>query len=301
MGVVCKMKAYLDILEEIIDYGEFKGNRTGIRAKSISGAMFKHDMAKGFPLLTTKSIAFKQVAIELEFFIKGLHSKKWLQDRGCHIWDSWCDPSLVPYGNDEKSKLAMAQEDELGRIYGVQWRDFRYIELIEESDTDTGYDCGSIDQLAKVVNKLKTDSSDRRMIVSAWNPGELNQMALPPCHLLFQVVCTGENFDTLNLNWFQRSVDTCLGLPFNIASYALLLKLLALESGKKEGKLCGMLGDVHIYENQLEGVELQLGRIPLNLPTVQIPDFTNIFDWTYEQRKVVNYRNHGKISFEMAV
>ncbi|MCK9440296.1 MAG: thymidylate synthase [Methanothrix sp.] len=278
------MKNYLEILERILKEGEFKPNRTGIRTKSISGAMLEHDMSKGFPLLTTKHVSLKMIATELEFFIKGLNSKKWLQDRKCHIWDEWCNPKKVPYGNDEETKKKMAQEDDLGRIYGVQWRDFN-----------------GVDQLANILNKIKTNPDDRRMIVSAWNPAELNQMALPPCHLLFQIVCTGENLETVNLNWYQRSCDYCLGIPFNIASYSLLLQLIALEANKKPGRVCGMLGDVHIYENHIETAKIQLEREPMSLPTLEIPNFNGVLNWTSDNFIVHDYKNHGKLKYEIAV
>lgn len=280
------MKAYLDIVRQIIEAPEtaWKGNRTGVRAKSISGTMFAHDMSEGFPLLTTKQMALRIIATELEFFIRGLRDKKWLQDRGCHIWDEWCNPQIVPYGTDNESKAKMAEENDLGRIYGVQWRDFN-----------------GVDQLKNVVDKLKSNPSDRRMIVSAWNPAELDQMALPPCHLLFQVVVTGENFNIINLNWYQRSVDTMLGLPFNIASYALLLILLAKEAKMTPGKLCGMLGDTHIYENQFETAKIQLEREPLPLPNLEIPEFTSLFDWTYHQYQLLNYQHQGKLAYPIAV
>jgi len=296
------MKSYLDLVKKIIDAPEsaWKGNRTGIRAKSISGYMIEHDMSEGFPLLTTKQVSLKMVAVELEFFIKGLNDKQWLKDRGCHIWDEWCNPQKVPYGNDDETKMKMAAENDLGFIYGWQWRNFngetRDKECTDRYNSQTGYD-----QLVEVVNKLHTNPSDRRMIVSAWNPNQLNQMALPPCHLLWQVVVTGEKFDTLNLNWYQRSCDTMLGIPFNIASYALLLKLLAAEAGMKEGKLCGMLGDVHIYENQIETAKIQLEREPYALPTLELPGFTDFFSWTYEQRKIVNYKHHPKLEYPLAV
>lgn len=297
------MKAYLDLIKTIIEAPDsaWKGNRTGIRAKSISGYMLEHDMSEGFPLLTTKSVPLKLIAVELEFFIKGLKDKQWLKDRGCHIWDDWCNPKKVPYGNDEETKAKMAAENDLGYIYGCQWRRFNGVDSAE-SDIDK-HDSKAVgyDQFKSVVDKLHNNPADRRMIVSAWNPNQLDEMALPPCHLLWQVVVTGENYDTLNLNWYQRSCDTPLGIPFNIASYALLLKLLAMEAGMKEGRLCGMLGDVHIYENQFEIAKQQLEREPYPLPQLEIPGFTNIYEWTYEQRKLINYQHHPKLDFPIAV
>lgn len=189
------MKQYLDILKNILDNGTIKDNRTGIQTKSITGQMFEHDMSKGFPLLTTKFVSLKNVAVELEGFIKGITSKKWFQERKCHIWDDWCNPQVVPYGNDEATKAKMKAEDDLGVIYGSQWRDFQ-----DPSSVD--YVLGSgVDQLLTIVNKLKTNPTDRRMICMAWNPLALDSQALPPCHYSWQVLSDGK---TLDLLWSQR-------------------------------------------------------------------------------------------------
>ena len=275
------MKAYLEILHGIVMEGVRKPNRTGVDTFAIPGATFRHDMSEGFPLLTTKQVYWKGVASELEFFIKGLSDKAWLNERKNYIWNEWCNPEKVPYGNDEVTKDRMREEMDLGRIYGVQWRDF-----------------GGVDQLKKLVETLKMNPNDRRMLVSAWNPPELNQMALPPCHYAFQVtVIDGK----LNLFWNQRSVDTPLGLPFNIASYALLLHLLAKEADLEEGVLTGFLADVHYYENQVEGIKEQLIRRPRKLPTVLTPEFTSIFDWEYTDTEVKNYNPHPRIKMPIAV
>ena len=542
------MRPYLNIVKEILDNGVLKENRTGVNTLAISGAMFLHDMREGFPLLTTKKMSLKNIAVELEFFIKGLSSKKWLQERGNHIWDDWCNPQKVPYGTDEETKRKMREEDDLSRIYGVQWNDWQPPEmsLIEvkakilnkepsieyplfpiiesKSGLDEIFDCVSgkaklietytkivgkenrklctvqfihtgtivkdvrldaarigaikdpyfpnnsgvgwlgeylnkeksdldkdllkvwshmlercynskckeyqyygakgvfvcnrwlnfttfrkdvetlqnwhrkeknpkqyqldkdyyssncyspetcvwitkqynvlyrdgrpfqitlpdgnteigisqsdiaikyglknskisavlqgkrphhkkfkfkyltdgkiyryqlpINQLRNLVKTLKTNPNDRRMIVSAWNPPELNQMALPPCHLMFQVIVIN---NTINLNWYQRSVDTMLGLPYNIASYGLLLELLAKESGFIPAKLCGMLGDVHIYENHIENAKIQLWREPSKLPNIEITNFINIFDWTYKDFSLKNYVHNEAIKFDIAV
>ncbi|MDD4050199.1 MAG: thymidylate synthase [Candidatus ainarchaeum sp.] len=288
------MKAYLSIIKNIIEKGEVKENRTGVNTVAIAGAMFEHDMADGFPLLTTKSVPFRLVASELEFFIKGMTDKQWLIKENNHIWDEWCSSDIVPYGNDEETKEKMKQERELGPIYGWQWRNFgaKYISHDKEAE-GTG-----IDQLKKLVETLKKNPNDRRMIVSAWNPVDIHRMALPPCHYGFQVtVINGK----LNLLWNQRSVDSALGLPFNIASYALLLHLLAKEAGLKEGKLIGFLGDTHIYENHIEGLKEQLKREPYSLPKIQTKDFNSIFDWKYTDTEVIDYKKHPPIKFEIAV
>ncbi|MFH1287016.1 MAG: thymidylate synthase [Candidatus Magasanikbacteria bacterium] len=290
------MKQYLDIVQHILDNGIKKTDRTGTGTIAVAGAMFEHNMETGFPLLTTKKMPFKMIATELEFFIKGITDKEWLKERGCHIWDEWCSPNKVPYGHDEETKKKMMEEQDLGPIYGFQWRHFNA--PYESYDTD--YTGKGVDQLKYIVEKLKTDPSDRRMIVSAWNPSMMHEMALPPCHYNFQVtVLDGK----LNLLWSQRSVDTMLGLPFNIASYALLLHLLAKEAGLGEGKLVGFLGDVHIYSNHLDGAKEQLSRDPNLYPLCKLETehFTNIFDWEAESTKVVGYESHPRIKFDIAV
>jgi thymidylate synthase len=275
------MKAYLQLCEKILNEGELKHNRTGIDTISIPGYMFEHDMKDGFPLLTTKKMSYKNIFSELEFFIKGLHNKKWLQERKNHIWDEWCDQRLVPYGNDEESKQKMKNEDELGPIYGVQWRNFN-----------------GVDQLKNLVDKLHTNPDDRRMIVSAWNPGDIPHMALPPCHWGFQVIVTNNK---LNLLWNQRSVDTALGLPYNIASYACLLHLLAREGKFAEGKLIGFLGDTHFYINQIDGIKEQLNREPYELPSIEEYNFTSIFNWVYTDSTIVGYKHYEGIHFDIAI
>jgi thymidylate synthase len=281
---------YFRIVNEILTNGRLKKNRTGIDCTTIAGAMFQHDMSDGFPLLTSRKLPFKSTKIELEFFIKGLRSKKWLQERGCHYWDGWCNPQEVPYANDEETKKKMAAEDDLGLIYGAQWRDFH----------DAGYPWGGshIDQLAKIVHTLKTNPDDRRMICNAWNPLALDSMALPPCHYSWQVTVID---GYLNLAWNQRSVDVCCGLPQNIASYAILLHLLAKESGLKEGKLIGFLMDTHIYTNHLDGVKKQLTQETYSLPSIKTNHFTSIFDWTYEDTELIEYKCSNPIKYEVAI
>lgn len=290
------MKTYHDIVQRVLDEGVEKENRTGTNAIAIAGAMFEHDMSEGFPLLTTKKMPFSLVASELEFFIKGITDKQWLQERKNHIWDEWAYPKKAPYGHDEESKKRMMAERDLGAVYGFQWRHYNapYVSY------DTDYTGQGVDQLKNLVNKLKENPMDRRMIVMAWNPCMLDEMGLPPCHYGFQVTVINGR---LNLLWNQRSVDVMLGLPFNIASYALLLHLLAKEAGLKEGKLVGFLGDVHIYTNHIEGAKEQLSRDPNKFPLcrVETPEFTSIFDWSYKDSKRKDYQSYDRIHFDIAV
>lgn len=289
------MQQYLDLLSRVQKEGKRKKTRTGIDAYSITGAMFEHDMTKGFPLLTTKKMGLKNIATELVFFNRGLSDKSWLQERGCHIWDEWANPQVVPYSTDPAVQQRMKQEPDLGRIYGVQWRDWR----------GAGHNA-HVDQLANAIDTLRKDPSSRRIIVSAWNPAELGQMALPPCHYSFQLLSDGE---TLDLLWNQRSVDTPLGLPYNIASYALQLRLIAAAVGMAPGKLIGFLADVHIYENQMEGVEEQLSRKPLALPMLGLAlplpgspqNSFDFFGWEPGDFVLRGYEPYPAIRFPIAV
>lgn len=288
------MKAYLDIVKKILEEGEKKDNRTEFSTLAIPGVLFKHDMKDGFPLLTTKKVPFRLIASELEFFIKGITDKQWLIDRNNHIWDEWGHPAKAPYGHDEESKKRMMEERDLGPVYGFQWRHFDG----EYKDEHTDYNGEGVDQLKELVETLKKNPQSRRMIVMAWNPSMLSEMALPPCHYGFQVTVIG---DRLHLMWNQRSVDTMLGLPFNIASYALLLHLLSLETGIEAGTLTGFLGDTHIYENHIEGAKTQLARVPKHLPTIKTENFTSIFDWEYKDSVIEGYDPDPTIKFDIAV
>jgi thymidylate synthase len=280
---------YFRIVNDILTNGRLKKNRTGVDCLTIAGAMFQHDMCDGFPLLTSRKMPFKSTKVELEFFIKGITSKKWLQDRGCHYWDGWANPEKVPYGNDEETKKKMAAEDDLGLIYGKQWRDFH--------DPRADYSAfHGVDQLKNIVNTLKTNPDDRRMICNAWNPLALEDMALPPCHYSWQVTVID---GYLNLAWNQRSVD--IACNQSIVTYALLLHLLAKEAGLKEGKLIGFLMDTHIYVNHIDGIKKQLTQETYPASTVKTDKFTSIFDWTYDDTELLNYQSSGPIKFEVAI
>jgi len=274
---------YLELVNRILTDGKIKPNRTGTPAYTLVHAMLQHDMAEGFPLLTTKKVPFKIMAVELEGFLKGIRDKSWYQNRNCHIWDEWCSPKKVPYSTDPETKQKMLAEKDLGPIYGVQWRDFN----------GAGFD-----QVQTILDTIRKDPYDRRMVCSAWNPQQIPEMALPPCHVLWHVTMLDER---LNLCWFQRSCDTMLGIPFNIASYALLLTLICKETGYKPGILSGFLSDVHIYQNHVDGAKLQLTRTPRALPQIEFSKFESIFKWEASDCKILNYNPHDTIKFEIAV
>lgn len=285
------MKSYLNILENIINKGQPKQpvrfDTQGIPIPVSNGTIgtfaeiFRHDMSEGFPLVTTKKMAWKPILVELEGFIKGVTDKSWYQERGCRIWNEWKNPK----SNDD---------NDLGPIYGYQWRKFG----VGYGDYTRGKDEG--DQLKTIVDRLKTNPYDRRMVCSAWSFNQIPEMALPPCHFVWNVVVYGNK---LNLIWHQRSCDHILGVPFNIASYAMLLLLLCKESGLQPGELVGTLNDCHVYNNQLEGANVQLSRQPYPLPTVTIPDdsWSGIFNWTHKDVVLENYQCHPALKFDVTV
>ena len=281
------MKAYLDYLQYVLDNGVMTANRTGVNTLACSGYMLKHDMKDGFPLLTTKKMGIENIASELEMFIKGIQDKRWLQERNNHIWDEWCNPQKVPYGNDEETKAKMLAEPDLGPIYGSQWVRFN-------GDAEKG------NQLKMIIDTIKKDPTCRRLVVSAWNPLQMDQMALPPCHVLFEVLCYPEQ-GTMDILWFQRSCDSFLGVPYDLASYALLLTLLCKETGYTPGSVYGMLGSCHIYENHLDVVKEQLSRPTHKLPTIEIENWTNIWEWEYSDVKLLNYESEGRLVGAIAV
>ncbi len=317
------MKAYLDILDNIMTNAtDLRMNRTGIPDIGLSaGAVFEHDMSTGFPLVTTKKMGLKNIATELEFFLHGITDKRWLQDRKCHIWDEWANPvkveqkyniatnNLPNLTDDEKTNIRnaiMDSERDLGPIYGFQWRHFggEYqwnANRINANPMDN-FDPKNpgIDQVQNAIDKLKNNPNDRRILVSAWNPAAIPQMALPPCHVMHQLVVRDGK---LSLIWTQRSCDMFLGVPYNIASYALLLLLYAKEAGLKPGMLKGELHDAHIYQNHIPQVREQLKRKPYPLPTVEIPDdnWRGMLNWSAQGGFVLkNYICHEKLRGEVA-
>ncbi|MBQ7741959.1 MAG: thymidylate synthase [Bacteroidaceae bacterium] len=252
------MKQYLDLLTRIMSEGVQKHDRTGTGTISVFGHQMRFDLADGFPLLTTKKLHLKSIIYELLWFLRGDTNAHWLQERGVRIWNEWADPD----GN-------------LGHIYGYQWRSW------------PDYKGGHIDQIAEAIEQIKNNPDSRRIIVNAWNVGDLANMNLPPCHMFFQFyVAQGR----LSLQMYQRSADTFLGVPFNIASYALLLQMMAQVCGLEPGEFIHTLGDTHIYTNHLEQVKLQLTRTPRQLPRMLInPDVKSIFDFQYDDFQLEGY------------
>ena len=264
------MKQYLDLLRYVMDNGVMKSDRTGTGTKSVFGYQMRFNLSDGFPLLTTKKLHLKSIIHELLWFIKGDTNVKYLQDNGVRIWNEWADAD----GN-------------LGPIYGKQWRAWR------------DYNGGTIDQLSEAVETIRTNPDSRRIIVSAWNVADLPEMRLPPCHAFYQFyVADGR----LSLQLYQRSADIFLGVPFNIASYALLLMMVAQVTGLKAGDFVHTLGDAHIYTNHFEQVREQLSREPRQLPTMRInPEVKSLFDFRYEDFTLENYNPHPHIKGVVAV
>ncbi|MGP1436599.1 MAG: thymidylate synthase [Phocaeicola sp.] len=264
------MKQYLDLLNRILTEGVEKTDRTGTGTISIFGNQTRFNLDNGFPLLTTKKLHLKSIIYELLWFLKGDTNVKYLQEHGVSIWNEWAD-----------------ENGDLGPVYGHQWRAW------------PDYNGGVIDQISNVVDLIKHRPDSRRMIVSAWNPAEVDKMALPPCHTMFQFyVANGR----LSLQLYQRSADTFLGVPFNIASYALLLLMMAQVTGLKAGDFIHTTGDTHIYLNHVDQCKLQLTREPRPLPTMKLnPDIKSLFDFKYEDFKLENYNPWPHISGQVAV
>jgi thymidylate synthase len=273
------MKQYLDALRHILENGAGKQDRTGTGTKAIFGMQMRFKMKDGFPAVTTKKLAFNSMKAELLWFIKGSSDVKELQKLGCHIWDANAEADYW------KPKASFPGD--LGRIYGVQWRKWKNPEGKE------------IDQLAEAIRLIKENPSSRRIIVNAWNPGELEQMALPPCHMFFQFFVANNK---LSLQMYQRSCDMFLGVPFNIASYSLLLHMVAQVTNLEPYEFIHTLGDAHIYNNHIEQVKEQLSREPLLLPQLKLnQNIKDIDDFKIEDIELLNYEYHPAIKAPMAV
>lgn len=285
------MKNYIDMVNEVIANGTWKQNRTGIRTIYYPGALFRHDMSKGFPILTSRKLGIKNNAIELEGFIHGITDKSWYQERGCYFWDDWCNPQKVPYSNNVVVKSAIKSENDLGPIYGSQWRDWQVVKDLENMYT--------YDQFDFLIKTLKKNPLDRRMIVLAWNPADLHKMALPPCHFAFQCMSDGEYLDLI---WYQRSCDMIIGVPADILLYGMLLELIAIEVHLKPRYLLGSLADCHIYENHITGWNLQMNNRPKILPTLKInTKKKSIYEWTHKDLELRGYEAHPGIKYDIAV
>ena len=270
---LCKtdaMKQYLDLLQHILDHGTDKSDRTGTGTRSVFGYQMRFDLSEGFPLVTTKKLHLKSIIYELLWFLRGETNIGYLHEHNVRIWDEWADPD----GN-------------LGPVYGAQWRHW------------VAPDGRIVDQISEVLRQIRTTPDSRRMIVSAWNVGQLDQMALMPCHALFQFyVADGK----LSCQLYQRSADTFLGVPFNIASYALLTLMIAQVTGLKPGEFIHSLGDAHIYRNHFDQVRLQLTRQPRPLPVMKLnPQVTDLFDFRYEDFTLEGYDPYPHIKGEVSV
>jgi thymidylate synthase len=273
---------YLDALTKILEEGTDKDDRTGTGTRAMFGFQMRYDLSKGFPAVTTKKLAFKAVKSELLWFLEGSNDDNRLKELNGSERTIWTDNAEADYWKP-KAKFP----GDLGRVYGVQWRSWQKP------------DGGTVDQIKEVIERIKTKPNDRRLIVSAWNPGELDQMALPPCHVLFQFfVADGK----LSLQMYQRSCDMFLGVPFNIASYSLLLAMVAQVTGLKVGEFVHVLGDAHIYKNHLDAVKEQLSREPMKSPTLWLnPEIKDIDKFAMDDIKLENYESHPSIKAPMAV
>jgi thymidylate synthase len=265
-----EMRQYLDLLEHVLDHGTAKSDRTGTGTLAVFGYQMRFDLSKGFPLLTTKKMHLKSIIHELLWFLKGDSNIRYLQENGVRIWNEWAD-----------------EQGELGPVYGVQWRAWR------------GADGQVFDQISNVVEQIKLNPSSRRHIVSAWNVAEVERMALPPCHLMFQFYVSEGRLSCL---LYQRSADIFLGVPFNIASYALLTLMIAQVTGLKPGEFVHTLGDAHLYNNHMDQARLQVTRQPFPLPVMQInPEIINIFEFRYQDFELTAYTAHPHIRAEISV
>jgi thymidylate synthase len=275
------MKQYLDLASDILLNGKRREDRTGTGTISSFGHRLEFDMKAGFPLVTTKRVPYRLIAIELLWMLSGKTSAQFMLDNDCHIWKEWMDDN-----------------NDLGRVYGVQWRRWN---THKDVQIDGMWVTDWIDQLQYAINTIRTNPVDRRMIVTAWNPGELDEMALPPCHLLYQFYVDG---DTLDIQVYQRSADVFLGLPFDIASYATLLHMVAYITGKEPGRLIYILGDTHIYTNHIDQMLMQVMRAPYILPHLEVNrlgrDIKEIDDFGLDDLALIGYSAHptlkGKIS-----
>ena len=279
-------QAYLDLLQHVLTHGTEKGDRTGTGTLSHFGAQLRFDLADGFPLLTTKKVHFKSIVYELVWFLSGSTHVDYLQENNVRIWNEWATA--------EQTARFNRPAGDLGPIYGHQWRNYGATKR-----EDGSYENDGVDQISQVIEQIKNNPNSRRLIVSGWNPAEAEQVALPPCHTLFQFFVADNK---LSCQLYQRSADLFLGVPFNIASYALLTHLVAQVCGLEVGEFVWTGGDCHIYQNHREQVELQLTRELYSLPTLTLnPDVTDIFAFNYDDISVDGYESHPAIKAKVAV
>ena len=279
-------QAYLDLLQHVLSHGSEKGDRTGTGTLSHFGAQLRFDLADGFPLLTTKKVHFKSIVYELFWFLSGSTHVDYLQENGVRIWNEWATA--------EQTARFNRPAGDLGPVYGHQWRNYG-----ATKDENGIYNNDGIDQISQVIEQIKNNPNSRRLIVSGWNPAEAEQVALPPCHTLFQFFVADNK---LSCQLYQRSADLFLGVPFNIASYALLTYMVAQVCGLEVGEFVWTGGDCHIYQNHREQVELQLTRELYTLPTLTLnPNVTDIFAFKYEDISVDGYESHPAIKAKVAV
>ena len=277
------MQQYHDALQHILDHGVETTDRTGTGTLSCFGMQQRYDLADGFPLVTTKKLHLRSIIHELLWFLSGDTNIKYLKENGVSIWDEWAD-----------------ENGDLGPVYGYQWRKFLRLELVEGTLGDEPlYRAGTVDQISDLVEMIRTSPDSRRLIVTAWNPADVPDMALPPCHSLWQVRVLGGK---MHLQLYQRSADMFLGVPFNIASYALLLQMLAHVTGYEVGTFVHTMGDAHIYSNHMEQVKLQLSRNPKQMPQIRIArNVTSLFDFKFEDFEVIGYDPDPTIKAPVAV
>jgi len=280
------MRQYLDLLQYILEHGGDKGDRTGTGTRSVFGHQMRFDLSKGFPLLTTKKVHFRSIVIELLWFLKGDTNVKYLQDNKVTIWDEWATA--------EQTARFGRPAGELGPVYGHQWRNFGATQ-----NEGGSYQKNGVDQISWLINEIKTNPNSRRLIVSGWNPKEASQVALPPCHTLFQFFVQNGK---LSCQLYQRSADVFLGVPFNIASYALLTHMIAQVCDLQVGDFVWTGGDTHLYANHFDQARLQLGRDPLELCQLKLnPEVKSIFDFKFEDIEIINYHSHPAIKAPVAV
>jgi thymidylate synthase len=280
------MKQYLDFLQLVLEQGGEKSDRTGTGTRSVFGHQMRFDLNQGFPILTTKRVHFRSIAIELLWFLSGNTNVQYLQDNKVSIWDEWATA--------QQTARFGRPAGELGPVYGHQWRNFA-----ASQNKDGSYAQDGFDQVSWLINEIKTNPNSRRLIVSGWNPKEANQVALPPCHTLFQFFVQDGK---LSCQLYQRSADIFLGVPFNIASYALLTHMVAQVCDLGVGDFVWTGGDCHLYSNHIEQAKLQLSRDPLALAKLTLnPEIRNIFDFKYEDIQLENYQHHAAIKAEVAV